>query len=303
MFYITQKGGYRMNKFILVATIAVALFSILHTAPTSHVEEQIVVHEVVVEDEIEITAPDATIEKPIQETVPEKPFIASDPSITWEYAYVDSTDGIIPYGLYTPSTAATNDKTPLIVWFHGAGEKAVPPSAFESAGLPAILNNWDLHGFNAYVVCPQLKGDFNTRAWMTDEAVENVRALIMRMINMYSIDTDKIILCGHSLGGQGTTYIASKMPDMFSCVAVLSGYTCWQQDLTIDIPMQGYVGICDVGESEDSYYYMVGSFMKEYPQAEVFVVNTSHGELPYRAFTRDLNEDNKSDLVEWMLYQ
>ena len=56
-------------------------------------------------------------------------------------------------------------------------------------------------------------------------------------------------------------------------------------------------------EKITSYNYMVGKFTEEYPDAEVTVFNTTHCGVVVKAFTQDLNQDNKSDLVEWMLAQ
>lgn len=239
----------------------------------------------------------------LQENVPLAPipFVSSDESITFSYEYVADEDGvIIPYGLFTPSSAEFNEKTPLIVWLHGSGERNVSQTSFENTGLPYVLKRWTLHGFNAYVVCPQLYRQFDTGLWMKDEAVDNLKALLQELTTKYNIDPERIILTGHSLGGQGSTYIASKMPDVFSCVAVLSGYDCYM-DLPIDVPVCGYVGSTAYGESSTSHSYMTGDFRNEYPTAEVYVLNSSHGDLPWDAFNRDLNKDNKSDLIEWML--
>ena len=93
----------------------------------------------------------------------ESPFVSSDASITFSYEYVSDGD-VMPYGLFTPSTAELNEKTPLIVWLHGSGECGLSKDTFSNRGLPRVLNNWELNGFNAYVLCPQLADDFNTGA-------------------------------------------------------------------------------------------------------------------------------------------
>lgn len=259
----------------------------------------------VVQEAIETieTEPVIVETEPVVETEPtEPPFVSSDPSITFTYEYVDSENNThIPYGLYTPSTAETNSKTPLIIWLHGLGEINKGQTEFSYSGLLYTLNRWKLDGFNAYVACPQLYSDYNTNAWMKDAAVGHIAELIEHLTNKYNIDTSRIILCGHSLGGQGSTYIASKLPNTFSCVAVLSGYNCWAGELPIDAPVIGYVGTPAAYEDENSYYYMVNKFKEEYPDATVNVMNVSHGEVPYYAFTSDVDKDNKSDLIEWML--
>lgn len=230
----------------------------------------------------------------------EPPFVSSDASITFSYEHVSDGD-VMPYGLFTPSTAESNEKTPLIVWLHGSGECGVSKDTFSNRGLPRVLNNWELNGFNAYVLCPQLADDFNTSAWKTDTATENLNSLINKFRLEYRIDEERIILCGHSLGAQGTTYIANKLSDLFSCIVPLSGYDCGKDLSNISIPVLGYVGTPASGEDKTSYRYMMGKFSETFPDADIFVLECSHGDLPKIAFNLDDNGDGSSDLIEWML--
>ena len=235
-----------------------------------------------------------TTEAPIKE------FVSSDASITFTYEYIEDSD-VMPYGLLTPSTAETNKQTPLIVWLHGSGEVGVGKSTFNAYGLPPVLNNWELEGFNAYVVMPQLIGDFNTGNWMNKQAVENINSLINKLRLEYRIDEERIILCGHSLGGQGTAYVANALPDLFSCIAPLSGYNCGIELENINIPIWAIVGHPAYGEDDASYNYVTKKFAELCPDADILVLDSSHGDLPKKAFNLDDNSDGKSDLIEWML--
>ena len=289
-----------LTKITVAVALLIALCAATEPAIADAMATQAESASTVVEETV--CAPEVNV---VEETIPEvtePPFITSDPSITWKYDYVQSHDGIMPYGLYTPSTANTNEETPLIVWLHGNGERNTSDSQLSRSGLLDVMNKWTLDGFNAYVVTPHLSYGFDTGLWMKPKAVEYLSAVLDELTSLYNIDTDRIILCGHSLGGQGSTFIASNMPGTFSCVAVLSGYNCYM-DLPIDVPVCGYVGASAYGEDSTSYNYMVGKFTEEYPDAEVTVFNTTHCGVVVKAFTQDLNQDNKSDLVEWMLAQ
>ena len=88
-------------------------------------------------------------------------FITSDKSITFSYQF--KTDSDLAYGLYTPSTAASGKKTPLIIWLHGSGSVGAEHSRFKSNFL-SYMKDWKLEGFNAYIVCPLLKhGSWNNQ--------------------------------------------------------------------------------------------------------------------------------------------
>lgn len=226
-------------------------------------------------------------------------FITSDASITFEYEYVYRED-VMPYGLLTPSTAETNKKTPLIVWLHGSGECGVGESVFNSYGLPPVVNSWNLEGFNAYIVMPQLLGKYNQGTWMTKVSANNVKNLIDQLRLELNIDEERIILCGHSLGGQGAAYIANYYPDLFSCVVPLSGYDCGNKLENINIPIRAYVGSKKSGDGT-SNNYVTKKFAELRPDAEIFVLESTHGEIPKDVFNLDENGDNKSDIIEWML--
>lgn len=229
-------------------------------------------------------------------------YVSSAPSIKMSYQYIN--DGTtMPYALYTPSSVNDNQGTPLIVWLHGSGELGVGESTFKKAGLPAVLNNWKLDGVNAYVICPHLTGKYYSN-WNTEKSLNNLNTLIEKLIKEKDIDTSKIVITGHSMGGRGAQYMAYYGTERYSAMVVLSGYYTGLDLSKLDsMPILGYVGTTSAGEDSASYSYMVGTFKKTFGSDKVIVINTSHGALPREAFTADSNKDNKSDLFEWMLAQ
>lgn len=224
-----------------------------------------------------------------------------DSNITFEVEYVAPAD-TIPFALAAPSTTSDRPK-PLIVWLHGRGERYVGSGTFLGTGLPKILATWDnsgLDGFDAFVICPQITHDYNTGDWMRESAKNNVQELIDWFIATYNVDTDRIILCGHSMGGQGALYIAHEMPDYFSRLVVLSGYPSGINIAEIRIPTRGYVGTYAKGESQDSISFMNSSFMPIFGNNNTYTMECSHGEVPQMAFLRDTDGDKRSDLIKWM---
>ena len=223
-------------------------------------------------------------------------YIISDSSITFTYNY-NSSEETIPYGLFTPSSVKENKKIPLIIWLHGSGEVGVSQSSFKKSGLLKILNNWELDGFNAYVLCPQL---MRKTAWSNETSRLGLERLIDKIIIEKNIDPNKIILVGHSLGAQGVQYMAA-MNSRYSSLVVLSGYSPWISLNKIDIPILGYVGTPGYGEDSTSYNYMIGDFKKTFGEDNLFILKASHANVPKIAFLTDEDGDNKSDLIDWML--
>lgn len=228
-------------------------------------------------------------------------YVPSDPSIKYSYKYVN--DGtLMRYGLFTPNSVSQNEETPLLVWLHGSGEVGCSESTFLNAGLPKVLNNWNLDGFNAYIICPHLAGGYGG-SWSNATTLGHLNNLLDHFIKENKIDREKVMLSGHSLGGLGSMYVAYHSPNRYSALAVMSGYHPGVDIGGIKIPTVGYVGTPGAGEDSSSYNFTVGTFKKRFGEENTFVRSTSHGAVPRVAFTEDSNKDNKSDLMEWMLSQ
>ena len=118
-----------------------------------------------------------------------------------------------------------------------------------------------------------------------------------------NINTDKIIIEGHSLGGSGTLYIGAHSRACFSAVVPISGYPSYANLNNIKVPIRGYVGSSKKGEDTNSINYMREIFKNNFGIEKLFERKVSHDNIPITAFTEDLNNDNKSDLIEWMLTQ
>lgn len=223
----------------------------------------------------------------------------SGSKITFESKYI-CEDGVMPYALYTPSTIDESKKTPLIVWLHGSGEVGVGEETFFNSGLLKTLNKWKRQGFNAYVICPHLSGNYNTGRWNKESTRDNLKALLDKFIEDHNIDVDRIIVVGHSLGGQGALYMAYELPEYFSRCVVLSGYNPGIDITKIKIPTIGFVGTESAGEDTGSISYMKQYFMEVFGDENTFFFETSHGGIPSAAFSFDTDDDDKSDLIEWM---
>ncbi len=102
----------------------------------------------------------------------------------------------------------------LILTIHGAG--------VEASGLVDCHSQKDW----AFVVAPtnRRKFGFDWQDWGRLDALE-VLDLVKRT---FPIDTNRVYLTGHSMGGHGTWHISLAHPDLFAAAAPLAGWTCFQ---------------------------------------------------------------------------
>lgn len=218
---------------------------------------------------------------------PESP-VFSD-TITFTDSWV--TDEEIPYLLYAPSTATQDGTTPLIVWLHDVSAVASSEEEFRDSGLPKILSNWKLKGFNAYVLCPRLL----TGDWQTHKTA--FFGLLDKIVTKYQVDTRKIVLMGHGSGGTGVEYFMYQKPAYFSCQIIMSGYASGVDIAALkDHPTQVFAE----NETYTKHYNMLKS---TFGSNSCSVLNCSQEDVPYNALTRDADNDEVSDLLLWALSQ
>jgi dipeptidyl aminopeptidase/acylaminoacyl peptidase len=135
-----------------------------------------------------------------------------------ERAYVAENDGTAqPYFVYVPKDYQPERKWPLIVFLHGY----VP--------YTSIIDPWVLFeeheriaaDSGALLLTPY--GRRNTDFQGVGEV--DVLASIEETQRFYSIDPDRIYLCGPSMGGYGTWTIALRYPGRFAACAPMCGQT------------------------------------------------------------------------------
>lgn len=82
--------------------------------------------------------------------------------ISFKYKYYETSDGYaMPFALYTPTSVEKGDSVPMILWLHGAGAVDGDEWSLRGSGFPSVLQNSsiELNKFDAYVLCPHLKGE------------------------------------------------------------------------------------------------------------------------------------------------
>jgi poly(3-hydroxybutyrate) depolymerase len=141
------------------------------------------------------------------------------------------------YSLFVPPNYKPEKKAPLIVALHGLG--GTPRQILGTRGFTDLAEK---HGF--ILVAPY---GYNDHGWygipqggrgasarpddppnlteLSEKDVLNVLAIVRKDFN---IDSDRIYLMGHSMGGGGTWHIAIKHPEIWAAIAPISPATLGQ---------------------------------------------------------------------------
>ena len=134
---------------------------------------------------------------------------------------MQDTGETIPYALFVPSTYDPTRPTPLMVSLHGAGRRY--DWLMNYAGF---LDQADQFG---YVVVTPLgytrRGGYGSRGDTEQDrrAERDVMDVIKLATEEFNVDENRIYLWGHSMGGSGTYYLASRYPEVWAGLAAVAG--------------------------------------------------------------------------------
>jgi len=146
------------------------------------------------------------------------------------------------YLLYLPKDyASTNQRYPLILFLHGAGERGNDLSLVKIHGIPKIVEQHPEFQFIA--ISPQCPSD---RWWVDPWLLEALNALLDQTIANYRVDVRRIYLTGLSMGGFGTWALAMMFPEKFAAIApICGGGMPWMAFRIKDVPVWAFHGAKD----------------------------------------------------------
>ena len=98
---------------------------------------------------------------------------------------------------------------PLIVYLHGGSGRGDDINKLTQNGFCMWVSEGKFDDVPAYIVFPQLASKYKA-GWSANQT--GVQKLIENLVKIYKIDTDRISLVGHSMGGTGTLAVASALP-------------------------------------------------------------------------------------------
>ncbi len=120
----------------------------------------------------------------------------------------------VDYWIYLPQDYDKQEKVPLLLFLHGAGERGNDLNKVKVHGPTKLIAAGK--NFPFIVVSPQCP---EGRWWATHELV----ALIDNLESQYKIDPDRIYVTGLSMGGFGTWALADRIPNRLAAIAPICG--------------------------------------------------------------------------------
>jgi len=132
-------------------------------------------------------------------------------------AYLSKVDNTFqPYQIFVPSGYDKSKQYPLVIALHGMGGDE--NSYFTAYSQGAFKTEAEKRGY--IVACP--KGRKPASMYVGD-AEKDVMDVLAEVRRAYNIDSDRIYLTGHSMGGFGTWSVAVDHPEVFAALAPVSG--------------------------------------------------------------------------------
>ncbi len=203
----------------------------------------------------------------------------------------NKTSVVFNYLLAIPQDMAEDERLPLIVFLHGAGERGTDPSIIKAQGLAKMLDA----GLpaRAIVLAPQITDS----RYVWNNYVDELHELIEQIVDEHNIDRSRISLTGLSMGGYGTWEMGVRFGNYFSALApICGGGMPWRAESLKNIPIRTFHGDADDVVPLSATVEMVDAINRRGGHAELTV-------LPGVGHHSWVFAYEETDLVEWLVAQ
>jgi|MDTC01.1.fsa_nt_gb predicted esterase len=197
---------------------------------------------------------------------------------TGDKLYDDGQGNTLPYRLFKPMDYCADTaplfrpkgcdaerKFPLVVFFHGSGERGTD-NRNQASGGSHMLNLFNATNgktfdgkYQAFLLTPQcptsdqwVNHDWGKGSYTEEDEppiskpMASTLAILNQVIANYEVDTSRIYVTGLSMGGYGTWDALRRRPELFAAAMPLSGGGNKEQGATFkDIPVWSFHGSLD----------------------------------------------------------
>ncbi len=221
---------------------------------------------------------------------------------------------ILPFSLIQSFDTTSLEKTTLIIFLHGAGERGMDNSSHLKVGLPNLIKTLKKQGLKNYVVfapqCPTnerwVDVDWTATShimkpeahWPMTSALNVIDSLVGAIKNL---DDKRIYVTGLSMGGYGTWEMLQRRPEFFAAaIPICGGGDKLQASNLTKIPIWAFHGTKDkavpVIRTTDMYQ-AIRTATKLNPLRIKMTLYENKGHLIWNE-----TYDN-SEVIQWLLTQ
>ena len=201
--------------------------------------------------------------------------------------------GKMNYLIYYPDNMDLSKKHPLVVYFHGIGEfgRDINMTLYASSAFAQNMKNGRFQQ-QAIFLAPQCYS--GSKRW--SDCFTDVKGLIDQVTKEYNVDTKRISLTGHSLGGQAVFDFIVKYPGLLAAAAPLSPSYPWNHDYTKmkDLKIAVFIGTKE------------GLYTKDQPEIEYLKNNGVNLRFyPLEGVTHSSQKAlyTNTKVIDWMISQ
>ena len=228
--------------------------------------------------------------------------------------FSNERQNLLPFSLIQSFDSTSQEKTTLIVFLHGAGERGMDNKSHLKVGLPSLIQNLKKQGLKNYVVfapqCPTEERwvDVNWGAtshtmksephWPMASALTVIDSLVVAIPNL---DLKRVYVTGLSMGGYGTWEMLQRRPDFFAAaIPICGGGDKLQASKLTEVPIWAFHGTKDkavpVVRTTDMYQ-SIKAATKLNPLRIKMTLYENKGHLIWNE-----TYDN-SEVIQWLLTQ
>ena len=168
-----------------------------------------------------------------------------------------TNQGVLPYRLFVPDFIGSDEKLPLVLFLHGAGERGNDNESQLNNGVRHFMNDSVRQQYPCIILVPQCP--LNARWVEVDWSMPSHKipsrisvplnqtfALMDSLIMVLPIDTERIYITGLSMGGFGTWDALARRPEFFAAaMPVCGGGDESTACLMVNIPIKAFHGKLD----------------------------------------------------------
>lgn len=146
----------------------------------------------------------------------------------------ETSQGLLPYRMYVPDSIGPDEKLPLVLFLHGAGERGDDNEAQLTHGVRHFMNDSIRMQFRCIILAPQcpanarwVEVDWSNASHKMPARISvplfQTFTLLDSLIAALPVDTLRVYITGLSMGGFGTWDALARRPDFFAAAMPVCG--------------------------------------------------------------------------------